>query len=459
MDKLDDYYKLIESKRHVSDNFGIKPVWLPENLFDYQKHLAEKGILKGRQAQFIDTGLGKTRINLVICHNYVLHTNKRVLIICPLAVAFQFIKEAHELGIDDIEYSKDGTFTKKIVLCNYERLSKFNWQDFEVVSLDESSILKNDKGKIRLAATAFLRKIKYRYLFTATASPNDYTELGTSSEALGYMGYVDMLKIFFTNNENTIKAMDLFDKWVLKPHAIDSFFSWISTWAVSVRKPSDLGYSDERHILPELVKRYHKVKNEQNMIIDNQIMMFNSQARRLTEIRQENKQTLEKRCEMAVELAAKHDYTVYWANLNAEADLLEKIDKDAVQIEGGMSVEKKEEILINFSEGKIKKLITKPKITSFGLNWQHCNHTCIFSTFSFEQDYQMIRRFYRFGQKRKVFVDRILSDGQQKVIDALEKKEAQMEMLFEKLNKKLNQYTEKKKEFDKEINLPKFLRG
>ena len=162
---------------------------------------------------------------------------------------------------------------------------------------------------------------------------------------------------------------------------------------------------------------------------------------------------------MAVELAAKHDYTVYWANLNAEADLLEKIDKDAVQIEGGMSVEKKEEILINFSEGKIKKLITKPKITSFGLNWQHCNHTCIFSTFSFEQDYQMIRRFYRFGQKRKVFVDRILSDGQQKVIDALEKKEAQMEMLFEKLNKKLNQYTEKKKEFDKEINLPKFLRG
>ncbi len=320
---MNDYYKLIESKKHVSDNFGITPVWLPDNLFDYQKHLAEKGILKGRQAQFIDTGLGKTRINLVICYNYVLHTNKRVLIICPLAVAFQFIKEAHELGIDDIEYSKDGTFTKKIVLCNYERLGKFNWQDFEVVSLDESSILKNDKGKIRLAATAFLRKIKYRYLFTATASPNDYTELGTSSEALGYMGYVDMLKIFFTNNENTIKAMDLFDKWVLKPHAIDSFFSWIATWAVSVRKPSDLGYSDERHILPELVKRYHKVKNEQNMIIDNQIMMFNQQARRLTEIRQENKQTLEKRCEMSVELAAKHDYTVYWANLNAEADLLE----------------------------------------------------------------------------------------------------------------------------------------
>jgi replicative superfamily II helicase len=208
-----DYQTFLENKKHSIGNFGFKANYVPDMAFDFQKYIIEKATLKGRIAIFADTGLGKTLIQLSIAKNIIQHTNKKVLILTPLAVAFQFILEAEKLGIDDIEYSKDGKHTKKIVICNYERLHYFDSNDFEGVILDESSILKNFDGKTKWAITSFLKKIPYRFLSTATPAPNDYIEFGTSSEALGYFPYMDMLTKFFANNENNVRPQDIGTKW------------------------------------------------------------------------------------------------------------------------------------------------------------------------------------------------------------------------------------------------------
>jgi hypothetical protein len=227
-----DYYTFLETKRHASSDYGIEPVFMVESMFDFQQHVAEYAIRKGRCAIFLDTGLGKTIIELVIAHNYVKHTNKPVLIITPLAVAFQFIKEAEKFDIPDVEYSKDGTYSGRIIICNYERLHYFDSSDFDCVILDESSILKNFSGAIKSQITTFLRKVKYRFLATATPSPNDYIELGTSSEALGYMGYMDMVGMFFKNNQNNVAKLSQVskarqgEKYYLKPHAENDFWKW-----------------------------------------------------------------------------------------------------------------------------------------------------------------------------------------------------------------------------------------
>lgn len=455
-----DYQTFLESKRHRSLDYGIEPVWIPDGMFDYQKYVTEYAIRKGRCAVFLDTGLGKTLIELTTAVNYVRHTNKPVLIITPLAVAFQFISEAEKFGIDDIEYSKDGAYTKRIVVCNYERLDYFKPSDFDCVILDESSILKNFGGAIKASITTFLKKVNYRYLFTATPSPNDFIELGTSSEALGYMGYMDMLGKFFANNENNIRPQDIGTKFYLKPHAKEAFFRWVGSWSISMRKPSDIGFSDEMHKLPALIKNYHSVKNDKNWVINGQILMFSIVAQRMSEVREEQKMTIENRVSKAVELAAYHDTSVYWVNFNDEGDLIEEIDNDAVQIYGSMSLERKEEILFDFAKGNIKRLITKPKITAFGLNWQHCNHTVYFPTFSFEQYYQAIRRFWRFGQKRDVVVDIVYSDGQNRVLDALNQKMDKANELFGILNQNLNtEFKHEKTVFTKDIIHPKFLKN
>lgn len=454
-----NYNEFLNKKGHSITNYGIEPEFISASMFDFQKYVAEYSIRKGRCANFLDTGLGKTLIELVLAVNYIKKTNKPVLIITPLAVAFQFLKEAEKFGIDDIEYSKEGKYTKKIVVCNYERLHYFSFSDFDCVILDESSVLKNFDGAIRNEVTNFLKKVKYRYLFTATPSPNDFIELGTSSEALGYLGYTDMLTKFFTNNEDTIKPMNIGAQWILKGHAKENFFNWVSGWSISMRKPSDLGFDDTKFILPELVRNYHSVKNDKNMVINNQILMFNISARRLTEIKEEQRLTIEKRCEKAVELSKDYETSVYWCNLNNEGDLLEKLDKNAYQIKGSMDIDKKEEILLAFYSGEIKKLITKPKMTAFGLNWQHCYHTVFFPTFSYEQYYQAIRRFWRFGQKKNVIVDIVFSDGQKRVLDGLLAKTEKANELFTKLNSNLHtDFKITKTEFNKPISLPTFLK-
>jgi len=410
-------------------------------------------------AIFADTGLGKTLIQLSIAKNIIQHTNKKVLILTPLAVAFQFLLEAEKLGIDDIEYSKDGKHTKKIVICNYERLHYFNSTDFEGVILDESSILKNFDGKIKQEVTTFVKKIPYRFLSTATPSPNDFIELGTSSEALGYMGYMDMLGKFFKNNQNSVDSTNrnIGEKFYLKPHAEKDFFAWVNQWAIMVKMPSDLGFSNERYILPELIVNKHVVENKNLIAIDGQMQMFNTVAKNFNEIRHEQKNTELERCEKAIELA-QGKTSVYWCNTNNESKLLREMDSNAVEIIGSQSIEKKEEILLAFANGEIERLITKAKMTSMGLNWQHCNHSVFFPTWSYEQYYQAIRRFWRFGQKNDVTIDMVISDGQTRVIEALQQKTQKAIELHKNLTENVNRsFEHKTKEFNKEIIKPSFL--
>jgi hypothetical protein len=451
-----DYKQFLENKKHTLGEFGFKPNYIPNIAFDFQRDIITKACIKGRMAIFADTGLGKTLIQLALAKNVVNHTNKKVLILTPLAVAFQFILEAEKIGIDDIEYSKDGKHTKKIVICNYERLHYFNSTDFEGVICDESSILKNFDGKIKQQITSFVKKLPYRFLSTATPSPNDFIELGTSSEALGYMGYTDMLGKFFKNNNNSIDPKHAGEKWYLKPHAERDFFSWVNQWAVMIKMPSDLGFSDDKYILPGLNIDIHTVKNTSLLELNGQIQMFNKPAKGFNEVRHEVKQTIKERCNKAIELA-KGKTSVYWCNRNEESKLLKELDSEAVEIIGSQSMERKEEILLAFAEGKIKRIITKAKMTGMGLNWQHCNHSVFFPTYSYEQYYQAIRRFWRFGQNNEVNIDMVISDGQTSVLESIQKKTEKAKQLHTNLTKNVNQsFINKTKEFNQKINKPKF---
>lgn len=456
---MNEYQKFLESKRHSLGEFGFEPNYYPSFAFDFQKEIIKKAVLKGRMAVFADTGLGKTLIQISIAKNIVNHTNKKVLILTPLAVAFQFILEAEKLGIDDIEYSKNGNHTKNIVICNYERLHYFDKNDFVGVILDESSILKNFDGKIKNEVTSFVKKIPYRFLSTATPSPNDFIELGTSSEALGYMGYMDMLGKFFKTNQNSIESSNrnIGEKFYLKPHAEKDFFSWVNQWSIMVKMPSDLGFSNDRYNLPELIVNKHIVENKSVIDVQGQIQMFNIVAKNFNEIRHEQKQTELQRCEKAVELA-KGKTSVYWCNTNNESKILKSLDPEAVEILGSQSIEKKEEILLAFANGEIKRLITKAKMTSMGLNWQHCNHSVFFPTWSYEQYYQAIRRFWRFGQKNDVTIDMVISDGQTRVLEALQQKTQKAISLHENLIKNVNSsFTDIRKEFNKDLIKPTFI--
>ena len=454
-----DYLKFLEQKKHTIGNFGFDANFIPDCAFDFQKFVIEKAVKKGRSAIFLDTGLGKTLVQLSIAKNIINKTNKKVLILTPLAVGHQFIKEAEQRNItDDIEISKDGKHTKKIVVCNYERLHYFNEKDFECVILDESSILKNFDGKIKNSITSFIKKIPYRFLSTATPSPNDFIELGTSSEALGYMGYMDMLGKFFKNNQNSVDSnnRNIGEKFYLKPHAEKNFFAWVNQWSIMAKMPSDLGFSDERYNLPELIINKHVVKNDSLLDIDGQIQMFNRPAKNFNEIRHEVKMTIDKRCEIALKLAD-NKTSVYWVNRNDESKILKENDKNAVEIIGSQSIDKKEETLRAFANGEIKRIITKAKMTGMGLNWQHCNHSVFFPTYSYEQYYQAIRRFWRFGQKNDVTIDMVISDGQTRVLEALEQKTQKAIQLHKNLTDNVNStFINVKKEFNKEIIKPKF---
>jgi len=453
------YHQFLASKRHSTTDQGVELSWLPESIFDFQSHIIEKATRKGRIGIFADTGLGKTRIKISIAHNIVLATNRPVLILTPLAVAFQFIDEAEKIGIDDIEHSKDGRHSKKIVVCNYERLHLLNADDFVCVMLDESSILKNFNGKTRDQIIAFIKRVQYRYLGTATPSPNDFIELGNSSEALGYMGYMDMLTRFFKSNQNSVDSnnRNIGEKFYLKPHAEKDFFAWVNQWSIMVKKPSDIGFSDDGYNLPALHTRKHTVNNNELLCIDGQQSLFAMPAKSMTEVRHEQASTVIERCDKAVELA-QGKTSVYWCNLNEESTRLAELDLDAVEIVGGMNIDKKEEILLAFARGEITRLITKAKMTSMGLNWQHCNHTVFFPTWSYEQYYQAIRRFWRFGQRREVTCDIVISEGQTRVIDALQQKTQKAIELHENLVTCANRpYHYQQSAFDQAVTLPGFL--
>lgn len=455
---MSPYEQFIESKMHTGADSGFAPVWMPDFLFDYQKALAEWAIRKGRAALLADCGLGKTPMGLVWASNVARKTGKPVLYLTPLAVGAQTILEAEKFGIE-AKLSRDGASSGHVIVTNYERLHYFNSADFGGVVCDESSCIKNFSGARSGEITAFMRKVPYRLLQTATAAPNDFIELGTSSEALGYMGYMDMLNRFFKNDLNnsaTGRMRGEVIKWRLKGHAEDHFWRWVCSWARSVRKPSDLGFDDARHTLPPLLEQEHLV--EVNSLADG--MLFALPAVGLKEQREEIRRTIQERCEKAASLVNQSGQPfVMWCNLNDEGDLLQKMVPDAVQVSGKDSDDAKEEKLLAFSQGKVRGLITKQKIAGWGLNWQHCAHMTEFPTHSFEGYYQKVRRCWRFGQQRSVQVDIVTTEGERGITKNLQRKATQADQMFSNLVSHMNNAMaiERQNNYKKPVQLASWL--
>jgi hypothetical protein len=444
------YQEFIAGKERTSKNSGFKPLWIPDFLFPFQRALTTWAIEKGRAAMFADCGLGKTPMQLVWAQNVVEKTCKPVLILTPLSVGAQTIREADKFGIEAAQ-SRDGKVAAPITVTNYQQLHKFDWKEFSGLVCDESSILKNFDGQIKSQVTEFMRKLPYRLLCTATAAPNDYIELGTSSEALGELRRVEMMAHFFNHDGGDTS------KWRLKKHAARHlFWQWICTWARAVTKPSDLGFSDDGYILPPLKTVEHVIRAN----TPNPDFLFDMPAVGLDEQRKERRRTINERCEQAAELISKTGKpAIAWCHLNEEGHLLEKLINGAVEVEGADDDDFKEETFEAFSAGRIRVIISKPSIAGLGLNFQHCAHQTFFPSHSFEQWYQSIRRCWRFGQKNPVTIDVISSEGEAGVLANMNRKAAQAELMFARLVELINNElrVEKASNHNKEMEIPAWL--
>lgn len=462
-----NYEEFLDAKSQSSGEYGFDPIWRPRFLFDFQDALVEWSLRKGRSAIFADCGLGKTPIQLVWAENVVRKTNKPVLILTPLGVSHQTLAEAAKFDIE-AHRSRDGRIRPGINITNYEQLHKFDPNDFAGCALDESSILKSSDGARRQEVTEFTRRMPYRLLCTATAAPNDYIELGTSSEALGELGYTDMLGRFFKNDQNTVKPtiyrqrgknfekLEESAKWRFKGHAEIPFWKWVCSWARAMRRPSDLGFLDDGFVLPPLIERDHMIDIDRPP----EGMLFSLPAVGLAEQRDERRRTIVPRCESVARLVSDRKRSaLIWCHLNAEGDLLSEMIPDALQVSGADSDDAKEEKFLAFASGQLSKLITKPKIGAWGLNFQHCSHVTTFPSHSFEQYYQSIRRCWRFGQKSPVHVDIVTTEGEKSVLQNLQRKAKAADKMFSCLVEHMNDASgvRRASEFTQREELPSWL--
>lgn len=436
------YQEFLRSKLHEGSLSGFHPSWMPGFLFDFQQSVVDWCVRKGKSAAFLDCGMGKTAIELTWAENVVRKTNRPVLILTPLAVAQQTVREGEKFGIEVLRINGGSPAFPGVYVTNYEKLHLFHAADWIGCVCDESSAIKAFNGKRRAEVTEFLRTLPYRLMATATAAPNDYIELGTTSEALGVMGQMDMLNRFFRNDQNTVDMRGKYagfhaprqyqqPHWRFKGHAETAFWKWVCSWARAGRKPSDLGaFSDDRFKLPELIEREHIV--ETRTMADGYLLPL--PAANMQEEREERRRTIPERCEMAAELVAHTGRPfVVWCHLNDEGDLLERIIPDAVQVSGNDPDEKKEERYEAFALGQARGIIGKQRIAGWGLNWQHCAHVVEFASHSFEAHYQGVRRCWRFGQKSAVVNDIIATEGEKGAKENMQRKSEAADRMFDAL--------------------------
>ena len=467
-----DYREFMRRKSQASSDEGFRLTNPPSYLFDFQKSLVEWACLKGRAGIFADCGLGKTPMMLAWADAVSRETNGNVLILAPLAVSHQIVSEGEKFGVE-VKRSIDGTAHRGISVTNYERLDKFDSSDFSAVVCDESSIIKHWSGKTQKQVTRFLSKMDYRLLCTATPAPNDFVEMGTSAEALGWLTHSEMLATFFRQvsddeKKKRAKATDIihskrlswrvlqsFGQWTLKAHAFEPFWQWVSSWARACRKPSDLGdFDDARFILPELIRYDHTVTPR----TPPPGFLFTIPAFGLQQERAERRRTLAERSELVVDLVKDSDSAVVWCHLNPEGDMLEREIADSVQVKGSQHMDEKEELILAFLRGEARVLVTKAKIAGLGLNMQHCAHVVTFVDHSYEKFYQCIRRCFRFGQKRPVRLDVIATEGEVNVRANMERKEAMASEMLSAIVKYMNQSQKvTKRKSTKKVTVPTWL--
>ena len=421
-----DYAEFLSRKRLSDPATGFTPPRMPDWMFPHQRDITTWALRRGRAAVFAGTGLGKTAIELVWADKVADRTGKPVLILAPLAVTHQHLKEAWRFGIAaSPSRSMDDTFGRRIVVTNYGKLDHYDLSAFGGVVLDESSILKAHTGATRTRLIEECQAVPFRLAATATPAPNDFMELGNHAEFLGVMSYVEMLAMFFVHDGGETQ------KWRLKGHAESEFWRWMASWSVMLRSPSDLGYPDEGYALPPLVTEQHTTAVEYAADMDAGTL-FPIEARTMQERIGARRSSVTERVAMAASIVAtKPDVPwVCWCQLNSESEALVAAIPGAVEVRGSDTEEDKERKLVAFSEGTIRVLVTKPSISGYGMNWQHCADTIFVGlNDSFEQVFQAVRRFWRFGQSKPVTAHFIASELEGAVVANLRRKEADAERM------------------------------
>ena len=344
------------------------------------------------------------------------------IIVAPLAVAHQFVREAQKFGVD-VAYAKDQSqVTKRITITNYERLENFHIEQFGAVSLDESSILKNSSGAYSTWMIEAFKNTPFRLLASAMPAPNDVMELGTQAEFLGVMSRSEMLAMYFTHDGGDTS------KWRVKGHAQKAFWTWMTSWAVMIRKPSDLGYSDAGFILPPLRMHEHQV----SVNTPTSGFLFALEAQTLQERQAARRDSIGDRVRACADIVnTSNKPFLVWCNLNEESAQLAAAIPDAIEVTGSDSDDKKESAIVGFLDGRYRVMVSKPKIAGLGLNLQHCADMAFVGlSDSYEQLYQSIRRCWRFGQKNAVNVHVITAETEGAVVSNIKRKEREAEETY-----------------------------
>ena len=407
---MTSYAEFIAKKRRAFDGDALPSFDVPPRLFDWQAAIARWAMRKGRAALFADCGLGKSFMQLAWAHN----VPGRVLILAPLCVAEQTVGEAQKLGIE-VTYARtqpDATGAR-LVITNYERLDGFHADQFAGVVLDESSILKAFDGKTRKKLIDTFKATPYRLCCTATPSPNDIAELANHAEFLGLMTRAEFLATWFVHDDSG---------WRMKGHARQPFYRWLASWAVALRTPSDIGYSDEGFALPPLTIEDHVVEGGEN----GGVLFPELGLKGLTGRIAARRASVEDRCEVVAHLARGTDQWILWCGLNAESDALTKMIDGAVNVQGKDSYEKKRRDILGFVAGDVRVLVTKMKVAGFGMNFQNCHRMAFVGIGdSYEQYYQAMRRCWRFGQQSPVDAHIVVSDIERAVVSNVRRKQVE----------------------------------
>lgn len=430
---MKDYHRFLESKRITFQASGceVDPGLVHPLLFPFQRDLTIWSLRKGRAAVFADTGLGKTFIQL----EWARLLDKRVLIVAPLSVARQTVREARKIN-QQVYYVRDQAQARewysaggRLFITNYEMVEKFDPADFGGIVLDESSILKSLDGKTRRKLTAMFAEMPYKLCCTATPAPNDIAEIANHAEFLGIMTRADMLAAFFVHDDKG---------WRLRGHAEEAFYRWLASWGMSVRMPSDLGYDDDGFILPPLNVKPLIIPTD--YVPEGQLVFTGLKG--IVSRSQVRKATLPFRVEATAEMVnANHEQWIIWCGLNAESSAITAAIPDSIEVKGSDSLEYKIESLEAFQDGEARVLVTKTKIAGFGMNFQNCHNMAFVGlSDSWESYYQAVRRCYRFGQNHPVNAHIILADVEQGIYHNIMRKEAQATTMAQRLIENVQQF-------------------